>query len=77
MILSKLFSVSKRAKKLKYEQGFEDGFQAGFNKAWDMGLPYMQDGFNKIKERIENDSKMQVLKDLQPVLRGKDGTHTK
>ena len=76
MILSRLFSGYKnKVKKLKYEEGFADGFALGFSKSWDMQLPHMQDGFNKMKEELITNAKMETLKGLQGALRGKHGTN--
>jgi len=76
MILSRLFSGSKnkQAKKLKYEEGFAAGFELAFSKAWDMQLPHLQYGFNKMKEDLITNAKMETLKGLQGALRGKHGT---
>jgi hypothetical protein len=75
MILSKLFSASKnKEEKLKYEQGFEDGFAMGFSKAWDMMMPHLFTGFEKVKDNIIYNAKMETLKGLQGALRGKNGT---
>ena len=82
MILSRLFSGSKNKEKKycrehDYTQVWTSGFNAGFSKAWDMQKPLIEDGFNKIKEDLITNAKMETLKGLQPALRGKHGTDTK
>ena len=49
-------------------------FQSGFEKAWGMMKPVMYDGFEKVKEEISNNAKMETLNGLQSVLGRVNGT---
>ena len=52
-------------------------FQTGFSKAWGMMKPVMYDGFEKVKQEISDNAKMETLQGLQEVLKGKNGTDSK
>lgn len=49
-------------------------FQSGFERAWGMMKPVMYDGFEKVKEEISNNAKMETLNGLQSVLGRVNGT---
>lgn len=53
-----------------------EAFSLGFSKAWDMMVPVLYDGFGKVKEHIADSAKIETLKGLQPVLRGKNGINS-
>lgn len=42
--------------KAKPDSVWVTAFTSGFNKAWDMMLPLMSDGFNKMKDKIKDDA---------------------
>ena len=50
-----------------------NAFESGFSKAWGMMKPVMYEGFDKVKQEISDNAKMETLNGLQSVLRGKDG----
>jgi DNA repair exonuclease SbcCD ATPase subunit len=55
------------------DQVWISAFQSGFSKAWGMMKPVMYEGFDKVKQEISDNAKMETLNGLQSVLRGKDG----
>ena len=49
-------------------------FQTGFTRAWDMMKPVMYTGFDKVKQEISDNAKMETLNGLQSVLGRVNGT---
>lgn len=45
-------------------------FQSGFSKAWGMMKPMMYEGFEKVKEEITTNAKLETIKNLQSELKG-------
>ena len=43
-------------------------FQTGFTRAWEMMKPIMYTGFDKVKQEISDNAKMETLNGLQSVL---------
>lgn len=58
------------------DQIWSGAFNSGFSKAWDMMIPVIYDGFNKVKQEISDNAKMETLNGLQSVLGGKNGTNS-
>ena len=51
-------------------------FQTGFTRAWEMMKPVMYSGFDKVKQEISDNAKMETLNGLQSVLGRNHGTDT-
>lgn len=50
------------------DQVWLSAFQMGFSKAWGMMKPVIYDGFDKVKQEISDNAKMETLNGLQSVL---------
>lgn len=66
MFFQSLWQSKKTAK--EKDQVWMDGFSQGFSKAWDMMMPIMLNGIEKVKDQIRNKAFDDAVKNVEPAL---------